>query len=76
MQIDLDSEERHWLRYALLTTIAALPDDRTQLKPLYTGILEKLSQADAPEISENLAYPIAPPRIFLLDSHQAGDYRT
>lgn len=75
MQIDLDSEELHWLRYALLTTIAPLPADRTQLKTLYSGILEKLGQADAPEISENLADPIAPPRIFLLDRSQAGDYR-
>lgn len=62
-------------RSHLSQPIAPLPADRTQLKTLYSGILEKLGQADAPEISENLADPIAPPRIFLLDSHQAGDYR-
>ncbi len=64
MQIEWSAEEIHWLRYGVIMAIANLPDDDTDLRAVYEGVLEKLS--DRPSISANLFEPLKPPKIYVL----------
>jgi hypothetical protein len=50
MRIDLDATEAHWLRYCLVTGIAKLPQDDTEIRAVYQGILDKLSDTPTYQI--------------------------
>jgi hypothetical protein len=49
--IYLTSEEIHWLRYSILTTIAELPPGDLEKKQLYVSILNKLSASQGEELN-------------------------
>ncbi|KAM3105684.1 hypothetical protein [Phormidesmis sp. 146-33] len=75
MQVELNSDEIHWLRYSVIQSIANLPEDATELRGIYEGVLEKLSAYPSTFISDNLLEPLEPPKIFVLDHDQVGEYR-
>ena len=46
MQIDLTEDQVHWLRYALITTIANLPpDEDSEVRQILTSVLNKLDES-------------------------------
>lgn len=44
MRVDLNAEQLHWLRYAILMVNAIEPDDSK--REFYLGILDKMSEAE------------------------------
>ncbi|KAM3092080.1 hypothetical protein ACKFKG_23525 [Phormidesmis sp. 146-35] len=75
MQVELNPDEIHWLRHSVIQSIANLPEDATELRGVYEGVLEKLSAHSSSFISGNLLESLEPPKIFVLDHDQVGEYR-
>jgi hypothetical protein len=75
MQIELNAEEIHWLGYSVMMAIANLPEDATEQRSVYERVLEKLGAHPSSFISDNLLESLEPPKIFVLDHSQLGEYR-
>jgi hypothetical protein len=58
----------------VLRAIANLPKDATESRVIYEGVLAKLSAPPSSFISDNLLESLEPPKIFVLDHNQMGEY--
>jgi hypothetical protein len=67
MQVELNPDEIHSLRYSVIQSIANLPKDATESRVIYEGVLEKLSAHPSTFVSDNLLESLEPPKIFVLD---------
>jgi hypothetical protein len=73
MQVELNPDELHWLRYSVMQLIATLPEDATESRGIYEGVLAKLSAHPSTFISDNLLESLEPPTTFVLDHSQWGN---
>jgi hypothetical protein len=74
MQVELNPDEIHWLRYSVMQSPANLPEDATELRVMYESVLTKLSAHPSTFISGNLLESLEPPKVFVLDHDQVGEY--
>jgi len=44
MKIELTSDQIHWLKYALISTIGNLPTDDDEVRQVLTSVLNKLDE--------------------------------